>query len=61
MELHPRHKIIMNDKSILVDCEEGFLMASNDAAILIDCKAIHFGVCKYIDENKFIFEPKETK
>lgn len=59
MKLHPKHKITMNDKSILAECEEGFLMASNDAAILIDYGAMHFGVCEYTDENEFIFEPKE--
>lgn len=57
MKLHPKHKIAMNDKSILVECEEGFLMASKDAAILIDYEAMYFGVCEYTDENEFIFEP----
>ena len=57
MKLHLKHKIAMNDKSILAECEEGFLMASKDAAILIDYEAMYFGVCEYTDENEFIFEP----
>lgn len=58
MKLHLKHKIAMNDKSILAECEEGFLMASKDAAILIDYEAMYFGVCEYTDENEFIFEPE---